>query len=70
MVNCLLTPALKAIVVGHWSQDGNLERKHINKVHHNVFTYEPDDDSLLCELITTFSYDGQTIVDATETGKL
>ena len=35
----LLTPALKGIVVGHWSQVGTLERKHINKDHHNVFIY-------------------------------
>ena len=66
----LLTPALKGIVVGHWSQVGTLERKHINKDHHNVFIYNPENDSLQHELVSTFSYDGQTVIDATESGKL
>ena len=61
----LLTPALKGIVVGHWCQDGVL---HINEANRNVFVHMPDDDSFHHEIVITFSYDGQTIVDATETG--
>ena len=66
--NCLLTPSLKGIVLGHWSQTGSLEANHLNEDHHNVFTYDAD-DFLYSQLVTTFSFDGQTVVDATESGK-
>jgi hypothetical protein len=66
----LLTPALKGIVIGYWSQVGTLEREHINTDHHNVFIYDSENDSLQHELISTFSYDGQTVIDATESGML
>ncbi len=66
----LLTPALKGIVVGRWSQDGKLRKEHVNGAHHNVFSYSADADSLQQELIKTFSYDGQTVIDATESGML
>ena len=66
----LLIPALMGIVVAYWSQDSELNQEHINGSHHNVFTYSDDFDSLLPGLIETFSFDGQTDIDATESGKL
>ena len=61
-------PALNGIVVAQWSQDGQLLTEHINKQHHNVFTHDSL-DTLLLDIITTLSYDGQTLIDATESGK-
>ena len=67
--DCILRPALTGIVVGYWSQDGKPLPLQINTKHHNVFMYSRDDGSLYEELITTFSYDGSTIIEATESGK-
>ncbi|XP_064394263.1 uncharacterized protein LOC135341587 isoform X2 [Halichondria panicea] len=64
----LLTPAVKGIVVGHWSQDGQLSHKQINQGHHNLFGCSEGDDSLQRELIETFSHDASTIIDATQSG--
>ncbi len=61
---------MKGIVVGHWSQDGQLSHKQINQGHHNLFRCSEGDDSLQRELIETFSHDASTIIDATQSGKL
>ncbi|XP_064394256.1 uncharacterized protein LOC135341587 isoform X1 [Halichondria panicea] len=66
----LLTPAVKGIVVGHWSQDGQLSHKQINQGHHNLFGCSEGDDSLQRELIETFSHDASTIIDATQSGSM
>ena len=66
----LLTPVVKGIVVGHWSQDGQLSHEQINQGHHNLFGCSEGDDSLQRELIETFSHDASTIIDATQSGKL
>ena len=64
----LLTPALKGIVVGHWSQDGKLSPEHIAKRHHDIFIYK-EEEQLIKQLVETFTYDGQTIIDATGRSK-
>ena len=62
----LLTPVLKGIGVGYWSQEGKPPIQ-LYEIHHNVFT--KDGDGELCalkqELIITFTHDGQTVIDAT-----
>ena len=66
----LLTPALKGIVVGYWSQEGKPPNQ-LNESHHNVFTQDGDSDlcALKQELIITFTHDGQTVIDATGSSK-
>ena len=65
----LLTPALRAIVIGYWSQEGKPPNK-LGASHHNVFTQDGDDSCLLkLELINTFTHDGHTVIDATGSGK-
>ena len=41
----------------------------MNESHHNIFIHGVDEESLQHQLITTFSHDGATVVDATETSK-
>ena len=43
----------------------------MNESHHNIFIHGTgvDEESLQHQLITTFSHDGATVVDATETSK-
>ena len=72
------SPALNAVVVGHWAQNGKYMEEHVNGKHHNVFIYdrnheEPRDSmatSLKQQIIETLSFDGQTVLDTTETGSL
>ena len=65
----LLTPALRGIVVGYWSQEGKPPNK-LSANHHNVFTQDGDDScALKLELINTFTHDGHTVIDATGSGK-
>ena len=64
----ILTPSLSGLVVGYWSQDGKRNKDHLNESHHNIFTYD-DTDSLYKEILKTFTYDGSTIIDATDSGK-
>ena len=59
---------MTGLVVGFWSQDGKPSSRHISEDHHNVFMHT-DQDSLHRQLITTFSHDGSTVVDATESSK-
>ena len=62
--DCCLTPALSAVVIGHWAQDGALHAESLcNGGHHNVFPYKHDRETLLRSLISTFSFDGQTVID-------
>ena len=59
-----LTPALTAVVIGHSAQDGNLHAEsHCNGSHHNVFVHKHGRDGLLRQLVATFSFDGQTVID-------
>ena len=65
----LLTPALSGIVIGYWSQEGKPPNK-LGESHHNVFTQAGDNScALKQELINTFTHDGQTVIDATGSGK-
>ncbi|XP_064402226.1 uncharacterized protein LOC135347981 [Halichondria panicea] len=65
-----LTPCLEAIVIGHWSQSGKLLRDH-QKCRHNVFCHNGLDDETLTEsIVETFTYSGQTVLDATESGSM
>ena len=37
---CCITPALTAIIIGHWAQDGKVHLdSHANGKHHNVVQY-------------------------------
>jgi len=63
------------IVVGHWAQNGKYMEEHVNGKHHNVFIYdrnheEPRDSmaTFLKQIIETLSFDGQIVLDTTETG--
>ena len=54
-------------MIGHWAQDGKLHpESHCSEKHHNVFVYQSA-DNLLKDIITTFTFDGQVVVDAVET---
>ena len=65
----LLTPALSGIVIGYWSQEGKPPNK-LGESHHNVFALDGDNScALKLELINTFTHDGQTVIDATGSGK-
>ena len=64
--NSCLTPALMAIVIGHWAQDGELHPdSHCSGRHHNVFVYQSK-EGLLKEIIATFTFDSQTVIDGIE----
>ena len=65
----LLTPALSGIVIGYWSQEGKPPNR-LGEGHHNAFAQDGDNPcALKQELITTFSHDGQIVIDATGSGK-
>ena len=49
-----------ALMIGHWPQDGQLHRD--SEGHHNVFVFQSHED-LINELITLFTFEGQTVVD-------
>ena len=48
------------MVVGHWSQDGELKEAHINGSHSNCFLVS--DGNEWETLIKTFSHNGQTML--------
>ena len=64
--NSCLTHALTAIVIGHRAQDGELYLdSHCNGKHHNVFAYKSS-ETILKEIISTFTFNGQTVTDGIE----
>ena len=66
-----LTPALYAVVIGYWAESKQFNgAAHIFTPHHNIFTYrskvEAGDQGfseLKRQLVTTFTSDGQTVMD-------
>ena len=64
---------LGAIVVGHFLIDPNVNiyREHINikAARNDLFEYTTD-YNLFEQLVATFSFIGQVVLDGTETGKL
>jgi len=61
------------IVVGHWAQNGKYMEEHVNGKHHNVFIYdrnheEPRDSMATSLKQQIISFDGQIVLDTTETG--
>ena len=58
---CLI-PALMAVVIGHWAQDGQLHRDSpCSEGHHNVFVFESHED-LMKDLIALFTFEGQLLL--------
>ena len=65
-----MTPAVTAVVVGHWSQDGSLHTQHITGEHHN-FLHVTSQKEAWRGIINWFSYRGQTVlvvIDGSEPG--
>ena len=62
----VFTPALMGMVIGHWAQDGQLHMdSHCCGHHHNVFICDCW-ESLINEIVFTFSFECQTVIDAIE----
>ena len=56
-------PALTAIVIRHWAQDGKVHLDtHANGKHHNVVQYGSM-QILLKAIVSLSSFDGQTVID-------
>ena len=71
--NSLLVPSVKALVLSHWSQTGNLMSDK-NTKKHNLFTYSGEESSRMLPslketILQSLTTDGETIVDATNTCK-
>ena len=66
----MLEPAVTYIVIGHWSQEGDLKPAMVNGNFNNWFTTKDTHSGL--EKIETFSHYGQTVLvtlDSPEPGK-
>lgn len=59
-----LAPVLSGLIIAHWSQDGKLQKDHINGQHGNVFSYHTESD--LIKAIVSAYGDTIVIVDYTK----
>ena len=56
---CCLTPALTAIIIGHWAQDGKVHLdSHASGTHHNAVQYGSM-KILLKVIVSILTLDGQ-----------
>lgn len=57
-----LVDAVGVIIVGHFSIDGELKKKHFTRRHHNIFVVN-NSRGLMEEIIELFSFPGQTVAE-------
>ena len=57
-----LVNAVGIIVVGHFSINGELQKEHYTRKHHNIFVAD-NKRGIMEEIIEVFSFPGQTVAD-------
>ena len=62
-----LSPSVECLVVDYWAQDGIFTPERHLKPHHNMFVHDGQED-LMHQIITCFSFDGQTVIDGLSNG--